>query len=150
MTTGPALLLFPGAGTGSDHPSLRAIEAASPWPTVRADFVYRKAGRRSPDRPAVLIQAVVDEAEKIASPFLVLGGRSMGGRICSIAVAQGLVTAAGLVLISYRCTRRESVTNSASTTSPPSMFRVSSYRERVTRSDPARSSRRTRPRSRVP
>jgi uncharacterized protein len=99
--TGPALLLFPGAGTGSDHPSLRAIEAASPWPTVRADFAYRKAGRRSPDRPAVLIQAVVDEAERIASPFLVLGGRSMGGRICSIAVAQGLVAAAGLVLISY-------------------------------------------------
>jgi uncharacterized protein len=99
--TGPALLLFPGAGTGSDHPSLRAIEAASPWPTVRADFGYRKAGRRSPDRPPVLIQAVVDEAERIASPFLALGGRSMGGRICSMAVAQGRVAAAGLVRISY-------------------------------------------------
>src|SRR5258706_16464501 len=47
------------------------------------------------------MQGVVDEAEKIASPFLVLGGRSMGGRICSMAVAQGPVAAAGLVLISY-------------------------------------------------
>ena len=31
---------------------------------------------------------------------IVLGGRSMGGRICSMAVADGL-PAAGLVLISY-------------------------------------------------
>lgn len=99
--TGPALLLFPGAGTSSDHPSLRAIEAASPWPTVRADFGYRKAGRRAPDRAPVLIQAVVDEAERLASTFLVLGGRSMGGRICSMAVAQSRVAAAGLVLICY-------------------------------------------------
>ena len=30
-----------------------------------------------------------------------LGGRSMGGRICSIAVADGLVRARGLVLVSY-------------------------------------------------
>lgn len=36
----------------------------------------------------------------LASSALVLGGRSMGGRMCSMAVADGL-PAAGLVLISY-------------------------------------------------
>jgi predicted alpha/beta-hydrolase family hydrolase len=98
-----ALLLFPGAGSGRDHPSLVAIEqAVAPMSCVRADFPYRRAGRKAPDRAPVLIQAVVDEAAAIGSVPLVLGGRSMGGRMCSMAVAAGLVpNAVGLVLISY-------------------------------------------------
>jgi predicted alpha/beta-hydrolase family hydrolase len=36
----------------------------------------------------------------VAPARIVLGGRSMGGRVCSMAVAEGL-PAAGLVLISY-------------------------------------------------
>jgi predicted alpha/beta-hydrolase family hydrolase len=66
------------------------------------DFPYRKAGRRAPDRAPVLIASVKDEAASLASRCdrLVMGGRSMGGRMCSMAVAVG-VGAAGLVLISY-------------------------------------------------
>jgi predicted alpha/beta-hydrolase family hydrolase len=70
------------------------------------DFPYTLAGRRAPDRPPVLVAAVVTEAASLAAaPDLAadrifLGGRSMGGRICSLAVAEGL-PAAGLVLISY-------------------------------------------------
>jgi len=98
-----SLLLFPGAGSGSDHPSLLAIEqAVAPRRCVRADFGYRKAGRRAPDRAPVLIGTVVDEAAAMGAGPLVLGGRSMGGRMCSMAVADGLVpNAVGLVLISY-------------------------------------------------
>lgn len=72
----------------------------------RMDFPYRKAGRRSPDRSEVLVAAVVEEARALAAQIgtgtdaLVLGGRSMGGRVCSMAVAQGL-EAAALVLVSY-------------------------------------------------
>jgi predicted alpha/beta-hydrolase family hydrolase len=102
-----ALLLFPGAGSSSTHPSLRAIErAVAPLPTTRADFPYRKEGRKAPDRPPKLLACVVEEAgrlvkrAKVVPGSLVLGGRSMGGRICSMAVADGL-PAAGLVLISY-------------------------------------------------
>jgi predicted alpha/beta-hydrolase family hydrolase len=108
------LLLFPGAGTGCDHPSLVAIERAAggrdrdgaALPVVRADFPYRRAGRRAPDRPAKLIACVQDEAAALAAAAgidpaaVALGGRSMGGRMCSMAVAAGL-PAAGLVLISY-------------------------------------------------
>ena len=54
MTAG-ALLLFPGAGTGADHPSLVAIEEALDLPVARADFPYRREGRRAPDRPPKLI-----------------------------------------------------------------------------------------------
>ena len=101
------LLLFPGAGSPASHPSLVAIEAAvAPLPTSRADFPYRREGRRAPDRPPKLLACVVEEAgllaerAGVAPERLVLGGRSMGGRMCSIAVADGL-PAAGLVLISY-------------------------------------------------
>ena len=96
-----AMLLFPGAGSSADHPSLVAIERRSPWPVTRADFLYRRQGRRAPDKPAVLLQTVVDEATRLRADRLVLGGRSMGGRVCSIAVAEHRVDAVGLVLLSY-------------------------------------------------
>lgn len=99
------LLLFPGAGSDRTHSCLVAIEqAVAPTPCVRADFPYRKAGKRAPDRPPVLLQAVRDEAAAMGGRGpLVLGGRSMGGRICSLAVADpdDPVRAAGLVLVSY-------------------------------------------------
>jgi predicted alpha/beta-hydrolase family hydrolase len=102
-----ALLLAPGAGASRDHATLVAIEAAvAPLVVERMDFPYRKAGRRAPDRPPVLLDAVRAEAAalvrraKTRPGALVLGGRSMGGRICSMAVGDGL-PAAGLVLLSY-------------------------------------------------
>jgi uncharacterized protein len=98
-----SMLLFPGAGSSREHSSLLAIEdAVAPRRCVRADFPYRRAGKKVPDRAPVLIQAVVDEAAAIGVGPLILGGRSMGGRMCSMAVAAGLVpNAVGLVLISY-------------------------------------------------
>ena len=72
----------------------------------RIDFPYRLAGRRAPDRAPVLIDTVVTSAEALAhtlgvpSRRVALGGRSMGGRMCSMAVAEGL-PAAALVLVSY-------------------------------------------------
>ena len=101
------LLLFPGAGSASTHSSLLAIEAAvAPMPCVRADFPYRKLGRKAPDRPPVLLHAVRDEAAPLSASSrdsLVLGGRSMGGRICSLAVGDedAPLPALGLVLICY-------------------------------------------------
>ena len=70
------------------------------------DFPYREAGRRAPDREPVLLDAVRRAAtalvQKAGIPAerVILGGRSMGGRICSMAVAEGL-PALGLVLVSY-------------------------------------------------
>ena len=76
------------------------------WVVERMDFPYRREGRRAPDRPPVLLAAVRSAAEELIQRAgvppkrLFLGGRSMGGRICSIAVAEGL-SAAGLILVSY-------------------------------------------------
>ena len=101
------VLLAPGAGSNRDNPTLRAIEAGvAPVPVRRMDFPYRKAGRKAPDRAPKLVASVVEEATGFAASLgvgterLVLGGRSMGGRMCSMAVAEGL-PAAGLVLVSY-------------------------------------------------
>ena len=69
---------------------------------VRFNFPYAEAGRKVPDRQPALercyravAEQVVDRAER-----LFLGGRSMGGRIASHLVADG-VQAAGLVFLSY-------------------------------------------------
>lgn len=103
------LLLAPGAGAGSDQPALVAVDRAVSELGVtveRMDFPYRLAGRRSPDQPAVLERTVRERADSLADRLgvgtgrVVLGGRSMGGRICSQVVAAGL-PAAGLALISY-------------------------------------------------
>jgi predicted alpha/beta-hydrolase family hydrolase len=112
-----AMLLFPGAGTDRNHSSLvRLADALAPLPVARADFEYRKNGRRAPDRTPVLVNTVRAEASalaaerKVKTNKLVLGGRSMGGRMCSIAAAGGTyggddigpaVPVAGLVLMCY-------------------------------------------------
>jgi len=102
-----AVLLTPGAGAGRDQPSLVAVERRlRPVVVERMDFPYRRAGRTRPDRAEVLVAAVREGAAALAERTglapgrLVLGGRSMGGRICSMAVAEGLESL-GLVLVSY-------------------------------------------------
>jgi len=103
------VVLAPGAGAGRDQGALVAMDealSALGVAVVRIDFPYRLAGRRAPDRQPVLVETVVTAARELAADLgvpgsgLALGGRSMGGRMCSIAVAEGL-PAAGLVLVSY-------------------------------------------------
>lgn len=103
------LLLTPGASANRTQPSLVAIdEAVSALGVVveRMNFPYTDAGRKAPDRPPVLLDAVRTGAAALAAEAkakpgdLFLGGRSMGGRMCSMAVADGL-PARGLVLVSY-------------------------------------------------
>jgi predicted alpha/beta-hydrolase family hydrolase len=105
MVSGASLLLAPGAGAGRDQPQLVAIDAAVSAAGVtvcRMDFPYRLAGRRAPDRPGVLLAAVVAAVEGLAGGRpLAVGGRSMGGRLCSMAVADGSVEADAVVLVSY-------------------------------------------------
>ncbi len=102
------LLLFPGAGAGRDQSTLVALDQGlrPDWATTRADFPYRKAGKRAPDRPPVLLAAVRDELAAIDDDRIVVGGRSMGGRMCSM-IAGGAdgepapPNVRGVVAISY-------------------------------------------------
>jgi predicted alpha/beta-hydrolase family hydrolase len=96
-----------GAG-GDMHNALLEGFAASlnsaAYTTLRFNFPYSEQGRKSPDRPDVLIEtwgAVVDEAHRRAPELQVYAaGKSMGGRIASMAAADGLKVN-GLVFIGY-------------------------------------------------
>ena len=109
--TDPALLLYPGASAGRDQSALVAIDHAAsgatpPWQVVRADFPYRREGRKAPDRAPKLMAAVREELVQLGSGPVVVGGRSMGGRICSM-IAAGAdgepipIDVIGLSLVSY-------------------------------------------------
>ena len=103
-----ALLLTPGAGGSADHRTLAEIDAALAGRIAvrRHDFAYRRAGRRAPPRAEAVTEELTGDLPRIAAdlgvapPRMVLGGRSFGGRVCSMAVAHG-APAAGLVLLSY-------------------------------------------------
>lgn len=103
------LLLTPGAGGGRDQSALVAVDEAVTGRGLaveRIEFPGRAAGRRRPDPPDVCIESVRTAthglAERLGVPTsaIAVGGRSMGGRMCSMASAEGLAVAA-LVLISY-------------------------------------------------
>lgn len=100
------LLLYHGAGSDRNHSSLLAVErAVSPWTCVRANFPYRHEGRKAPDRAPKLLASVREALAGLTAP-VVIGGRSMGGRICSMVAAgadgqEPPPNVAGVVLISY-------------------------------------------------
>ena len=105
-------MLAHGAGADMNAAALTVVAdalAAERIPSFRFDFPYRRAGRRAPDRPPVLLAAVREAATELARRAklpperLVLGGRSMGGRFCSLAAADDSkpVPALGLALLGY-------------------------------------------------
>ena len=107
-----AVLLAHGAGADRRAPALVAVAdalAAAGIPSLRFDYPYRAAGRRAPDRPPILAAATRDAAVELARRAglapdrLVLGGRSMGGRIASLLAADpdDPVPALGLLLLGY-------------------------------------------------
>ena len=96
-----------GAGAGMDHPFLvgfcRAM-ADEGIAAARFNFHYMNAGRRSPDPEASLRAAWNEAFDGVTAmagglPVLV-GGKSLGGRIASMCVADGM-EAAGLVFLGY-------------------------------------------------
>jgi len=106
----PTIMLYPGAGSSRDHRSLVAVEerlgtAAS---VERLDFPYRREGRRAPDRAPKLmasIRADLSSFNRRRGP-IVMGGRSMGGRMTTMVAADvdgggPVARLAGLVLICY-------------------------------------------------
>ncbi|HYU30555.1 MAG TPA: alpha/beta family hydrolase [Thermoanaerobaculia bacterium] len=105
---GPLIALAHGAGAPMDSPSLEALAkglAAEGLRVARFEFPYMKArrtgGRRgAPDREPVLLDTWrTAVAELGGGPSLVIGGRSMGGRMASRIADE--VGARGLVCLGY-------------------------------------------------
>jgi predicted alpha/beta-hydrolase family hydrolase len=107
-----AVLLAHGAGSDLDGAALRAVADAladAKVPSLRFNYPYRSAGRNAPDRPKVLDAATREASAELANRSklpperLVLGGRSMGGRYCSMVVGadDDPLPALGLLMLSY-------------------------------------------------
>jgi predicted alpha/beta-hydrolase family hydrolase len=103
---GAGLVLGHSAGARVTDPPLGHVAAglaARGHPVLGFNFAYSEAGRRLPD-PAARLESAFRDAVALARPLLggplVLGGRSMGGRIASHLAAQG-EPCAGLVLLCY-------------------------------------------------
>jgi uncharacterized protein len=103
------LVLTPGAGARRTQSGLVAIDDALSEQGItveRVEFPGQAAGRSRVDPPALCIETVRHASEALARRLNVttaqvaLGGRSFGGRMCSLAAADGL-DAAALVLVSY-------------------------------------------------
>lgn len=101
------LVLGHGAGTDLSNPVLLAVGrglADRGYFVLTFNFPYAEARRKPPDPPARLESAFRDAItvahEAMGDRALILGGRSMGGRIASRLVAQGQ-PCAGLVLLAY-------------------------------------------------
>ncbi len=105
------LVLAHGAGAGMEHPFMGGFTRGlndDGVATLRFNFPYREAGRKFPDRPPAAIatwRAAMDEAARQAKAHGDTGpvwaaGKSFGGRMASMAVAEGMA-AAGLVYLGY-------------------------------------------------
>jgi uncharacterized protein len=90
-----------GAGGHKDDKSMLRL-AATLEPlgleVVRFNFPYREAGSKRIDPMPVLKKSFVENIKK--SKRLIIGGRSMGGRVASMLAAEGF-ECAGLLLAAY-------------------------------------------------
>jgi len=94
------VLLTPGASATRDHRTLVALDAAltaAGVPVHRTDLP--RGAQAAPARVRAEAEAFA-AALGVGTERLVVGGRSFGGRMCSVAVADGLPVA-GLLLLSY-------------------------------------------------
>jgi predicted alpha/beta-hydrolase family hydrolase len=102
-------VLAHGAGAGMRHRFMAGIAAALAGrgiATLRYQFPYVEAGGRRPDPPGVLeatVRAAVAAARASAPELpLVAGGKSLGGRMTSNAMARGpLEGVRGLVFLGF-------------------------------------------------
>lgn len=101
------IVLAHGAGAGMDSPFMAAFAdglAAAGIRVARFEFPYmaerRRTGtQRPPDREPVLRETWLNVIEQFGAKRLVIGGKSMGGRIASIVADEAGV--AGLVCLGY-------------------------------------------------
>jgi predicted alpha/beta-hydrolase family hydrolase len=103
------LVLAHGAGAGMTHPFMESLAtelAAVRVATLRFQFPYMEQKRKVPDRPPLLtatILAAVQTAAKAAPDLpLFAGGKSLGGRMTSLAASQQeLAGVRGLVFFGF-------------------------------------------------
>ena len=103
----PTLVLAHGAGAAMDHPAMErvsALLAEEGVRTVRFEFPYMAERRISGKRPGPNTARVLERSwreviDDLGAEGLVIGGKSMGGRIASMVAEEAGV--AGVVCFGY-------------------------------------------------
>ncbi|KJR29212.1 MULTISPECIES: alpha/beta fold hydrolase [Vibrio] len=98
---GPVFIFAHGAGAPMDHAFMTLVAqglAANGIRVIRFNFPYmvkraQDGKKRPPDRAPKLLEAFVDVIESVTSVPVVIGGKSMGGRMASLLGDHPLVSA---------------------------------------------------------
>jgi len=97
------LVFAHGAGGHRDDRGMLALSqvlARLGIEVVRFNFPYREAGAKRPDRMPVLKASMRKAIEGVRGKPLLIGGRSMGGRVATMLAAEGFACD-GLLLFAY-------------------------------------------------
>lgn len=97
--TPAGLILTPGASADRDHATLVALDEGLPEITVERLTLATTSVNNAVKKIVAAAEQLAERLD-VAPNRIALGGRSFGGRACSVAVAEGL-KAAGLILLSY-------------------------------------------------
>ncbi|BCR04314.1 alpha/beta hydrolase [Desulfuromonas versatilis] len=106
----PTVIIAHGAGGDMNHEFIVAMAeglAAAGFAALRFNFLYCEQGKKTPDNPGRLAAAwraafeFIRDHDKLGAGEIVVSGKSMGGRIGSQLVADGLLPADRLILFGY-------------------------------------------------
>ena len=106
-TASHTIILAHGAGADKEHPFMAAFAeklARRGFRVIRFDFPYmmkaRYSGKRHPpDKQGVLIEAWQTMIEWVSAEKVIIGGKSLGGRIASLVADK--MSVQGLVCLGY-------------------------------------------------
>ncbi len=108
--TGTGVILAHGAGNDMTHPLLATLShglTQAGYVTLRFNFPYRERGRRTPDPQSLLVLTwrsvyeFLQQHDGYATKTVVAAGKSMGGRVASQMVSEGLLPVSGLIFFGY-------------------------------------------------
>lgn len=96
------VILAHGAGGNMNSEFIRFFQkeiASAGYQALRFNFFYSQSGRRSPDPKPLLLVCYERAIEAMPSKKLIIGGKSMGGRMASYIAGDPRV--AGLLFLGY-------------------------------------------------
>ena len=107
---GTGVILAHGAGNDMEHPLLVSLSkglTSAGLLTLRFNFPYREQGKKAPDSQKKLmltwqrVSQFLKNHEEYQPKNIVAAGKSMGGRVASQMVSEGLLPASRLILLGY-------------------------------------------------
>ena len=102
------LVFAHGSSNDMDHPTIKAMAtglAHQGYPTLRFNFPYKEAHRKSPDPAHRLIHAIERAMACLKNETnvtnIIVAGKSLGARMAAQGTRQGLLSPKALIFIGY-------------------------------------------------